>query len=305
MEIANLEMPTIRLATSKDDQQIWRLFHEAMYTHTHADWHLPGDWLGTAGFVVSEGRSEASPRSIFGRRTDEMMACLAVGADPLPASWVRAVAIRRTAHTREILGAMIEEVLPFLRDSGVTELGWLAVESWPDEMLPSIGFRRVNWITTFVKEGTAVPAEALSDHNEAVTIRPVRLEEMDRLEAIETAAFAPLWRHSAAGLKLAHRQALCFDVALVEGHIVGFQYSALNQQGGGAHLVRITVDPSAQRLGVGSSLVRAAFEHYRRRGLKRVSLNTQLDNVASHRLYERFGFYRTGDQMPVWVLDIY
>jgi ribosomal protein S18 acetylase RimI-like enzyme len=303
MEIANLATATIRLTTSKDAQQIWRLFQDAMYAHTHADWRLPGDWLGTPGFVVIEGPA-ARATSMFGRRTQEITACLAVGADPLPASWVRVTAMRRTPHAQEILAAMIDAVLPFLRESGVTELGWLAVESWPDEMLPMIGFRRVNWITTFIKEGVEIPFETSLYEAEGVTIRPVMVDDMEKLAEIEAAAFEPLWRHSAAGLKLAQRHAICFDVALMDGQIVGFQYSASNQQGAGAHLVRITVHPAAQGLGVGSVLIQAAFEQYRRRGLKRVSLNTQLDNIASHRLYEKFGFYRTGDQMPVWVLDL-
>lgn len=300
MEIANLDTATIRLATNKDTQQIWRLFHEAMYTHTHADWHVMGEWLGTPGFVVSEGAPMVKPTSMFGRLTDELLACLAVGADPLPAFWVRFAAIRRSPDAQAILAAMIEAVLPYLRECGATILGWLAVESWPDEMLPALGFRRSNWITTFIKDGLDSSPIESSD----VIVRPVRIEEMERLAEIEAAAFEPLWRYSAGGLRLAHRHAVCFDVALVDGKIVGFQYSVANSAGAGAHLVRITVDPVVQGMGVGSALIRAAFEAYRRRGLNRVSLNTQLDNIASHRLYEKFGFYRTGDQLPIWVLDL-
>jgi ribosomal protein S18 acetylase RimI-like enzyme len=304
MELANLEHAKIRLATSKDAHQIWQLFHQAMYTHSHADWHLPGDWLDTGGFVVSEAVGAARATSIFGRNSEGLLACLAVAADPPPAAWVRVTAIRRSGHTEETLAAMIDAVVPFLKESGVTELGWLAVESWPDEFLPQIGFRRVNWITTFLKEGTHVPAGIESIDSSEVTIRPVEKEDLVRLVEIETAAFAPLWRHSEEGLKLALRETVCFDVALVDEQIVGFQYSAPNQQGAGAHLVRITVHPSVQGFGVGSALMQAAFEKYRSRGMNRVSLNTQLDNIASHRLYEKFGFYRTGDQLPVWVLNI-
>jgi ribosomal protein S18 acetylase RimI-like enzyme len=127
---------------------------------------------------------------------------------------------------------------------------------------------------------------------------------MAALAAVEAAAFDPLWRHSAEGLKLAQGQAICFDVALVGEQIAGFQYSASNYNGSSAHLVRITVHPAFQGTGVGSALMKAAIEQYRRQGLRRVSLNTQLDNFVSHRLYEKFGFYRSGDQLPVWVLEL-
>lgn len=300
MEIANLERAKIRPATTRDSQQILRLLKEAAYAHVHADWHAPGDWLGVPGFVVCERSAVSRPFSHFGHENHDIMACLAVAADPHPAAWVRMAAIRRMTRAQEMLATMMESVLPYLRKTGVIEIGWLAVESWPDDLLPMLGFRRANWITTFIKEGLDLPVV----HNRGVRVRPVRLEDMERLASIEAAAFDPLWRHSAEGLRLARGHALCFDVALVDEQVVGFQYSAANSHGSGAHLVRITVDPAYQGFGIGSTLLKAAVEHYRSRSLKRVSLNTQVDNIASHRLYEKFGFYRTGDQMPVWVKDL-
>jgi ribosomal protein S18 acetylase RimI-like enzyme len=301
MEIANLERAAIRIANSKDGQQILRLINEAAYSHIHADWHVPGDWIGTPGFVVSEAPVPSRSLSSFGRMNQGFLACLAAAADPPPAAWVRLAAIRRRPLAQEMLAAMLDVVLPHLRESGVKELGWLAIDSWPDDVLPLLGFRRANWITTFIKEGLNIsPAH----RDSCVQVRPVRLEEMETLAAIEADAFDPLWRHSAEGLRLAYGQSICFDVALINEQIVGFQYSASNHHGSGAHLVRITVHPSFQGARVGSALMTAAIEEYRRRGLRRVSLNTQIDNIASHRLYEKFGFYRTGDQMPVWVMEV-
>jgi ribosomal protein S18 acetylase RimI-like enzyme len=304
MEIANLERADIRLAAGRDSEQILRLLNEAAYTHLHADWHAPGDWIGTPGFVVAEGPAPSGSLFDFGRthtRTNgQLQACLAVAADPPPAAWVRMAALRRRPLALENISAMLEAVLPYLRETGVAELGWLAVDSWPDDLLPGLGFRRANWITTFVKEGLDTPPVPVN----GVEVRPARIEEMPALAAIEKAAFDPLWRHSAEGLRMAYGQSLCFDVALIAGEIVGFQYSASNHHGLGAHLVRITVHPSAQGTGVGSALLNAAFQEYRRRGIRRVSLNTQLDNTSSHRLYEKFGFGRTGDQLPVWVMNL-
>jgi len=300
MEIANLDRATIRLATSKDAKQILRLINETAYSHIHADWHAPGDWLDTPGFVVSEGLTPSPSLAHFGRMTPELLACLAVAADPCPAAWVRLAAIRKRPLAEETLATMLDSVMPFLAENGVTELGWLAVESWPDKMLPLLGFRRLNWIITFLKQGLDMPEVGIN----GVQIRPVRMEDLPLLAALEVAAFDPLWRHSVEGFRLAYRQSICFDVALMGEQIVGFQYSTANYQGSGAHLVRITVHPSVQGAGVGSALMKSAFEQYRSLGLKRVSLNTQLDNIASHRLYEKFGFGRTGDQMPVWVRPV-
>jgi ribosomal protein S18 acetylase RimI-like enzyme len=135
-------------------------------------------------------------------------------------------------------------------------------------------------------------------------IRPATTADVIRLAEIERAAFDPLWRHSQRGLLMAFREAISFDVAEVDGRIVGFQYSVGGQDGLSAHLVRLTVDPEVQGRGVGSGLLRAALSGYGRMGAERVTLNTQADNHASHRLYERFGFQRLVGRADVWALDL-
>ncbi|MCI0395072.1 MAG: GNAT family N-acetyltransferase [Chloroflexi bacterium] len=289
MEIANVATAVTRMATRGDAGQITRLFQVAAYTHTHADWHLPVDWLETPGFVVTERENRSGEQ--------ELLACLAATADPLPAAWVRLAALNDPSET---LATMMAAVLSYLRALGVTELGWLAVEEWPDRWLPALGFSHQNWITTFVKYGHDLPPLPES----RVTIRPATPADMPALATIEQEAFKPLWRHSAETLALAFQQSLSFDVAELDGRIAGFQYSARGQSRGSAHLVRITVTPAAQHAGVGSALMKTAIEGYQRHGVKRVSLNTQVDNLASHRLYQKFGFSRTGDQLPVWVLPL-
>jgi ribosomal protein S18 acetylase RimI-like enzyme len=67
-----------------------------------------------------------------------------------------------------------------------------------------------------------------------------------------------------------------------------------------AHLSRMTVHPDHQGRGIGAALVARAIDGYHQRNLHAVSLNTQSDNLASRRLYERFGFRPTGYTYPVW-----
>ena len=78
-------------------------------------------------------------------------------------------------------------------------------------------------------------------------IRPALVEELPLLAEIEEDAFEPRWRHSAQSLYLAWRQSLSFDVALLDGQPVGFQFSTGG--GGGAHLARMTVRPERQGQG--------------------------------------------------------
>lgn len=309
MEMANLmaglpDGMTIRPATASDKGNITRLLQRSTRSHVHADWHTPGDWLGTAGFVVAEQRSadrpaRRSPLAIWPTHDPELSGCLSAAADPLPAAWVRVAAVGQNVEPVPVLAAMLAVVIPHLRAMGVTQLAWMTIESWPDTWLPALGFQIINWIETHVKEDVAIP---LNSVNPKVGVRPAQAADMPQLAAMEAAAFDPLWRHSAATLALAWRQSISFDVAELDGQIVGFQYSSAG--GSGAHLSRLTVSPAAQGMGVGSALMVSALEGYRRLGWRQVSLNTQVDNTASQRLYQKFGFQAAGERTPVWGIDL-
>jgi ribosomal protein S18 acetylase RimI-like enzyme len=292
MELANSVTCRVRQATRYDSAAIGRFLTVAPLRHLHTDWHLPVDWLGTPGFVLCEKDRPGSEA--------EIAACLAVGIDPPPAAWVRVAAVRRDGDAEWWLQEMLDSVVPYLGENGVTLLGWLAEATWPETWLTRLGFQRVNSIVTYSRElGSPEPVdEAL------VSIRQATEADTARLAEIEQGAFEPLWRHSQRGLLAALKEAILFDVAEMDGRIVGFQYSVDGHDGESAHLVRLTVAAEAQGRGVGRSLLQAALEGYRALGLERVTLNTQEDNHASHRLYERFAFRQLAGRVAVWALPI-
>ena len=133
-------------------------------------------------------------------------------------------------------------------------------------------------------------------------IRQVFSTDYEALAKLEEASFAPIWRQSAQALAVARPQSLSFDVALLDDEIVGYQLSAKAEAG--AHLVRLTVHPEKHGLGIGSALLKHAFAYYYKRGLYSVSLNTQVENSASQKLYQKFGFQPSRQLLPIWVLDI-
>jgi ribosomal protein S18 acetylase RimI-like enzyme len=302
MDLANVwqenkYISTVRAAEKADAGAITRLLRRAPFVHMHADWRLPGDWLGSPGFVVlpeqavaeGNGRSPVHP---FLFPQNDLYGCLIATADPLPAAWVRAAAV---IESQEMLAALLAHAMTALRETAVTELCWLVIRDWPNTWLPDLGFYQANAIETYVKDDKWLPEVTAVPH---LIIRPAQLADMPALEKIETAAFAPMWRHSAETFALAGQQALCFDVAEIAGEIVGFQLSSRTNMG--AHLVRLTIDPQVQRQGVGSAILTHAIRTYWQHGLHHVSLNTQLDNGPSQFLYRKFGFRPTGQTFPVW-----
>ncbi len=309
MELANLanndnmSPPEIRFATKSDASHINQLLQTAPYRHLHVDWHLPVDWIGAKTFLVQTQTEQRSQKltltnQLFEPKMD-MQACLAITPDPLPAAWVRLAAVQATHDPQDLLYKLLTPILKTLKDRGVTEIGWLPIESWPEQLFSELGFSQQNQIITYRKVDVEIPSTAL---REDVVIRPVKIRDMERLADIEALAFDPLWRHSAQTLTTARSQAFSFDVAIIDEQIVGFQLSARGRHG--AHLARLTVDPGFHGQGIGSTLLAHAFAGYHKSGLVEVSLNTPVDNIASQILYKKFGFVAVQDIFPVWVMNL-
>ena len=75
-------------------------------------------------------------------------------------------------------------------------------------------------------------------------------------------------------------------MAELDKRIVGYQISTLYQDG--AHLARLATIPEMQGMGIGGALVGEMIEHFLRRGITTLTVNTQRSNQQSQRLYQRF-----------------
>lgn len=284
----------VRLATPKDGTSIHHLLKNVQWYHQHVDWRGLADWLGTDGFWLAEG-----PAGTWWP-TNEVVACLALGSDPFPAGWVRLAAVKNRSDGAEIIGRLFQQALPAMRRQGVVQLGWMVSFDWPQSWVADLGFTFLTDVQGWVKRGVDVPAGV---GNPQVCIRPGQAADLPTLVQIEEAAFAPLWRHSLEGLTFGWQHSAHFDVAELGGQLIGFQYSTISRAGE-AHLVRLTVRPDLQGQGVGASLLKKALNHFQQRNVQTVTLNTQSDNHASHRLYRRFGFEPAGYHLPVLVYDL-
>ncbi len=114
---------------------------------------------------------------------------------------------------------------------------------------------------------------------------------LDRLLAIDVAAFSPFWRFDALGLQEAIEATTRSTVLIIRDRdglpagfaIVGFGAAV-------SYLQRVAVDPQWQGKGMGRSLVRVAARKARDSGARVMLLNTQYDNEGAIALYETEGF---------------
>lgn len=287
----------VRNASRQDAAAVHKLLRMGVYVHLHIDWRLPGEWLDQPGFVVCEQGSRGDNAREGGPPDDnspmKIIGCMAVAAEPLPAAWVRVAAVDSVAGFAQA-EAMFVAILADL-DPAINEIAWFLTDYWPLHWLERLGFVPVSNVISYRKDGLSVPGFTSPP---GLEIRPLLIEDIPALAAMEAAAFEPRWRHSGDDLFRAWRQSLSFTVALLGGEPVAFQFSTGGD--GNAHLSRMTVHPNRQGLGIGAALLADAMTGYRLQNIATVTLNTQADNWPSQRLYERFGFVQTGSSYPVW-----
>ena len=297
MELANTD--SLRLAMKGDEWEIVRLLRNSHLLHTHPDWYEPEEWVGEAGFVLltEEERMGVAKRPLFGT-SPILQACLAVAADPMPAAWVRVMAMRGDGDVGDIGDRLWAAVMAQLTDSAISEIGWLLTDEWPLPYLRRWGFAPAYEIETYIKEDVEIPPIRPLP---SVQILPAKKDDMAALAALETAVFAPLWQSSARSLTCALPQTFSFDIAWHDDRPIGYQIS--NRSGMKAHLARITVATDWQGRGVGAALMAHALHGYQRGGVRRVSLNTQMDSAASLGLYAKFGFCKTAVCHPIWTME--
>lgn len=292
MEVANLfrpssSKPVLRPVTKADENAVFALLEKASQWHVHADWRMPTEWIG-------------QPSCMGYWEGNKLMGYLAATLDPPPVAWIRAVAID---HPRPlpILAHLLDAVITDLQKVPQAEsLACMTVMDWLDELMGSLGFKTVHQIETLVSRIFAIPPMP----NSAVTLRRVHSADFSLLAEIDAVAFPdPLWWYSTIQLRRAAGVVASFDVAELDGVLVGYIFSTRESKTS-AHLVRVAVDPSAQGHGVGTALLAGEMRHYQQWGIKEVTLNTQVDNIQARKLYEKFGF-RPNDQFcSVWAMNL-
>ncbi len=152
--------------------------------------------MGSPGFVVYE--QDPIDHAIQNRSSGDIIACLAVVAEPPPAAWVRVAATESTAGFPQAK-AMFTQILEVL-DPAIEEISWFLADYWPLHWLERLGFVPVSDVITFLKDDLSVPSFVSPP---GLEIRPVQREDLPTLAEIETAAFEPRWRYGAQDLYLA------------------------------------------------------------------------------------------------------
>lgn len=96
-------------------------------------------------------------------------------------------------------------------------------------------------------------------------------------------------------------------VAIMDGRVCGMigtiTYPSYEHNDPGARILALVTWSAVRRRGIGRALIAAAEKDLAQRGIRRVSLNTQLTREDAHKFYESLGYERNGwrfvKQLPV------
>jgi [ribosomal protein S18]-alanine N-acetyltransferase len=265
-------------------QAVLDLLFRSSRVHNHLDWHDTSEWLDMRGIVLRLGWHDGQLMGLMGSSTPLSEAC-----------WLRLIAVRDPIPARSLLAVLWEALRAELRTIPVTMAAVLITEDWLADYVEELGFRYAQDIITLRRTGTQLPEARPSP----VSVRPANKDDLQCLAVIDQAAFSPPWQLSLDELRQARKVVVNFTVAQDEGRPVGYQLSTLHRQNG--HLARLAVSPQVQGKGVGAALLDDLIRRFLGRGVRMITVNTQSSNQRARQLYARYGFHRTGYDIPVWL----
>lgn len=280
-------LATCQPLAATQHQALLHFVKQARYSYEHLDWHGVQGWLNAQPFWVTLDKH------------GQIRAALAAPPDLPTVTWWRVAAAGTTAQCQKDLPVLWQAVQADLKQRGVRRVAVLDLEDWLPSLLATLGFANSHQVVTLRRLGTlpVVVAPSVS-----VTLQALDDSLIEPVAALDQAAFAPPWQHSALVLRRANEQSQYARVAMHAGQVVGYQITMLG--GGNAHITRLAVAPAWQGHGIGRTLVVDVLRHCQTIGRYRVGVNTQSDNASSLALYQQLGFVKTGETIGVWQLQL-
>jgi ribosomal-protein-alanine N-acetyltransferase len=157
-----------------------------------------------------------------------------------------------------------------------------------------MGFESLEDVVCYERPNVQVPPIP-----QRLSVRRLKDDDLPALAKLEQATFPWLWWETATTFRQTDQKPDHWVlVAYLNDELVG--YLILAVRGTWGHLNRIGIHPARQGQGLGRELMAAAIAEMARRGARTLGLNTQSANARSQRLYEGFGFVRTGETFKIW-----
>ncbi|MCS6842552.1 MAG: GNAT family N-acetyltransferase [Roseiflexus sp.] len=284
------ELLTVRPASLDDQQTVLRLIDDA------------DRWFLTVSVDEAAGLLAGAPALLLlasGRP------CGVIIADWVNdgVTWMRVLALSSGLSTTQALGALLPPFHATLRARNVAK-AYVACHE-PADMWLTVELRRGGYVhdtdvIVYEKTRMSVPTHG----NPAVRVRTATMGDISAILAVDARCFTVEWRKDAVHIGTALRETPRFFVVEDDTGIIGYAFVTIHRGGRLVHLVRIAVLPDRQRQGIGARLLYEVVAYAAAIGAETITLNTQAYNRSARRLYEWFGFRRTGDRQIILRHDL-
>jgi len=286
----NLSPQTARLAREQDHAWLDRFIHSADRRFLTSD------------VVEAPGIFRRDPTALL-EADGCLVAAASFGWRTPPVAWLRTLLIHGSISALEALRALSRPLHVELRAGG-TRLVAITLDDWNEPWLRrpllQLGYRPMVEVVGYQKQDLSRPASG----NQVVKVRMAQPEDLQDVLDLDALCFPLPWVKGPEILAPALNTSPCFVVAAFGGELVGYAFVTGHQSGRRFHLVRIAVAPVYQGRGVGVRLLADIVDYCASRNAELLTLNTQADNYQAQRLYEWFGFTRTGDRQTVLGYEI-
>lgn len=278
----------VRTADLSDHQQLSNLIFFETHLHRHLDWRSPLEWLGAPFYwALEEGR--------------RITAALACPPEVDGVAWVRLFVYSGHWSPQNAWSMLWSTAKVDVAAAGGAKVAAIAMQPWFQRVLAASGFENRQQIVMLEWLGIAGQTWAAREAT-GIQIRAMKPSDLHAVAKTDHSSFDPLWHNSTDTIERAYSQALYATVAEGSDGIIGYQLTTGHQQR--AHLARLAVHPSLQGRGVGRALLSDLYSRLMQAGIIRLSVNTQSDNSASLSLYKKMGFNRTGEEYPVYTINV-
>jgi ribosomal-protein-alanine N-acetyltransferase len=260
--------------------------------HLHLDWQILPEMLRSDDFRCRVVRQGGRIRSVVGASAQ------ASAWHTERVAWIRLLLPGDHARSEPSLDHLWDTLRADLKAEGISQVGLLALEPWVEQLVSHWGFEHANSVITLMRRRGSIPVPAAG----ALRVREITQDDLDAVAALDGLAFDPFWHHSRAGLETAWKQAATFTVLENDGELLGYQLSTWHIDSG--HLARLAVRPDSQGQGLGGLLVGEMLRFFDARRVSQITVNTQADNFASQRLYQRLGFEPADHSVDFWTTSL-
>lgn len=125
-----------------------------------------------------------------------------------------------------------------------------------------------------------------------IQVRPMKIEDVDRVLEIEKDSFTTPWSKDAFTMEIEKNELAKYLVAEVDDLVVG--YGGIWLIVGEGHITNIAVISDYRKMGVGNKLLEGLIEICKERDIESMTLEVREINYPAQKLYKKYGFEAMG-----------